>query len=145
MKNGKNTDNTIAVEIADLIFDNIDSVKTHLNLDSYDTTAVVMRITAASDGEGGVSEAKLAQQLNITRPTMNRIIRRLLDTRHILAISDTSPKKYIFNFDYEPAQSKSDSKRAKLNFQRSVIDRCVAALLAVFWSFERYQFENEDE
>jgi DNA-binding MarR family transcriptional regulator len=77
----KTADNTIAVEIADLIFDNIDSVKTHLNLDSYDTTAVVMRITAASDGEGGVSEAKLAQQLNITRPTMNRIIRRLLDTR----------------------------------------------------------------
>lgn len=145
MKKKKDNDNTIAVEIADLVFDNIDSVKRHLNLDSYDTTAVVMRITAASDGEGGISEAKLAQQLGITRPTMNRIIRRLLDTQHILAISNTSPKKYAFNFDCRLAQSATNSKREKMNFQRSVIDRCVAALLAIFWSFEEYQFEKDDE
>lgn len=145
MKKKKDNDNTIAVEIADLVFDNIDSVKRHLNLDSYDTTAVVMRITAASDGEGGISEAKLAQQLGITRPTMNRIIRRLLDTQHIRAISNTSPKKYAFNFDYRPAQSATNSKREKMNLHRSVIDRCVAALLAIFWSFEEYQFEKDDE
>ncbi len=140
----KNDNKAVHIKLAEMSFDNIHNVKIQLKLDSYDSAAVVLRIAAASgvgDGGGGISEAQLSSELDFTRATMNRIVNRLIDTRHIVVVSGTSPRRFEYNFEFLNLVYGDSAVSVRSNLANEIIEGSISTLLTIFKIWQSSQFE----
>lgn len=135
-------DKALVIELSKVVFENIHNAKIYLKLESYDAAAIVLRIAAASNGDGGISEAQLVRELGFSRATMNRVINRLIDTHHIKVIPNETPRRFVYNFDFVVSTYGNDWMEKRAELHRSLIDRCVASLNAVFALLRDSHFEK---
>jgi predicted transcriptional regulator len=133
----------VHIGISEMIFDNVNAVKKYLKLDSYDAAVVVLRVAAASGKNGGISEAQLARELSFTRATMNRIIKRLTDTGHIVMVPRSSPRHYRYNFEFGNATYGDEAQRERALLANTIIDKNIAGLLTIIGDWKASQFENK--
>jgi predicted transcriptional regulator len=145
MTGNKSEVDEIGSELSEMIFDTVNLARTYLDLEDYDSTIVVLRISAASGGEGGITERKLSDELRFSRSSMNRILLRLMDLGHIAAIPNTSPRRFVYTnkraIELHGATESMKRRQAHVD----VINRAIASLLTVFWKMQDSQLDQTDK
>lgn len=145
MSESRTQDDEIGTELSDMIFDNVNLARNYLGLDDYDSTVVVLRISAASGAEGGLTERQVSDQLRLSRSSTNRILQRLLDLGHISIISNTSPRRFIYTNKRALQLYGETESRRRRQAHVDVINRSLAALLTIFWQMQDSQFDQQDK
>lgn len=127
-----------------MIFDTVNLAKMYFGLKDYDSTVVVLKISASSRS-GGITERALSDELMFSRSSMNRILLRLVDLGHIEVISNTSPRRYVYTnrrIVHVHRQGEA-TKRRRAHF--NVINRTVLSLLTIFLKMQYSQFDQPDK
>lgn len=145
MIGNRTQDDEIGTELSGLVFDNIHLVRNYLKLEDYDSTVVVLRISAASGREGGLTERQICEQLQFSRSTVNRILQRLASLGHIEAISNTSPRRFVYVNKRAVGLYGGEERIKRRQAHASVIARSVSALLSVFWKMQDSHFDQPDK
>lgn len=135
-------DKSVSVALAALTFGNITNIKKYLNLESYDAVAVVLRVASASGGDDGLAEAQLSTELGISRPTVNRMLKRLVDTQHLVVIKGSSPRRCVYRFEFPQDHYGDDAKRKRHGLQKKMLDRTVRHMLSVYRIWEAAHFDD---
>jgi predicted transcriptional regulator len=145
MIENRTQDDEIGTELSDFLFDSINLARNYLGLEDYDSTVVVLRISAASGAEGGLTERQISDELQFSRSTVNRILQRLMDLGHIEAISNTSPRRYVYTNKRALQLYGETEGRRRRQAHVDVINRSIAALLTIFWQMQDAQFDQQDK
>lgn len=95
--------------------------KRYIKASSFDEVAVVLFVSAQSYVDRGVTEKQISDKLSFPRSTVNRLIKILLDGKKIVALDNTRPKQYIYNFEFAKDVYGDRSEEIRSDFYLSVL------------------------
>lgn len=97
------------------------NAKSYIRATSFDEVAVVLFVAAQSYVDRGVTEKQISDKLGVPRSSVNRLVKILLDGKKIIALDNTRPRQYTYNFEFAKDVYGKNSEEIRDDFYNSVL------------------------
>lgn len=145
MKKEYETHKQIAAEISRSIVDNITEIKRFLGLSTYEEVFVSLVVAGKTADGLGVTEEFISSTLGLSRSTVNRTVKRLLDAGELSVVCGSRPRRLVYNYRYTDENDRPLSREETLQLTNHVLSANINSVKKCLILLLSSQYDKSDD